>query len=238
MSETSDGGYAAVGSTRSFSIYIEALHFKVDATGAFQWLHNWGQINNQETLDQVELSDGRLLSVGYVNTSGSGGKDLFIFFSGADGGFLSGISNGGDHGAGDEYGASVAIVPNGGFIFCGYTESFGYGIRDVYVVKTDSLGLTESIAVESIFDPMSVDVIEPLCVPIFYPNPSIGIVELIGNPSFKEITLCDMQGRILKSWRNFRTTLDVSEFANGPYLFRATDRNGNITTSPLILNKP
>lgn len=236
--QTADGGYAVVGVTRSFSIYIEALHFKVDMVGGLQWLHNWGQINNQESLDQVELSDGRLLSVGYVNTAGSGGKDMFIFFTGPDGGFLSGISNGGDNGAGDEYGSSVAIVPNGGFIFCGYTESFGYGIRDVYVVKTDSMGLTQSIAVDSYFDPLSVDLTVRIDSPLFYPNPNMGVLEVGVQFTLSSICLTDVHGRVLRTWSHPSRKIDISSFANGTYLLRATDRQGNTTTFPLVLIKP
>lgn len=236
--QTADGGYAVVGVTRSFSVYIEALHFKVDMVGGLQWLHNWGQINNQESLDQVELPDGRLLSVGYVNTAGSGGRDMFILFTGPDGGFLSGISNGGDNGAGDEYGSSVAIVPNGGFIFCGYTESFGYGIRDVYVVKTDSVGLTQSIAVDSYFDPLSVDPIVRIDHPLFYPNPTVGKVEIGVQFDMSSICLTDVHGQVLRTWSHPSRIIDISSFVNGTYLLRATDHDGATTTFPLVLIKP
>jgi hypothetical protein len=235
--QTADGGYAAVGSTRSYSIFIEALHFKVDPTGNLQWLHDWGQINNQESLDQVELEDGRLLSVGYVNTSGFGGKDMFIFFTSSNGDFLSGISNGGDNGVGDEYGASVALVPDGGFIFCGYTESFGYGIRDVYVVKTDSLGLTQSNAVIPEFDPLSISTEVPSSKPSFYPNPSSGIVELGDHAAWHEVVLIDAIGRTQRTWKDPDIRLDLSDMPDGTYFLRATDFSGRVLTAPLVLLK-
>ncbi|MBK9421369.1 MAG: hypothetical protein IPN44_10005 [Flavobacteriales bacterium] len=235
--QTADGGYAAVGTTKSYSIYSEALHFKLDATGSLQWLRNWGQVNNQESLDQVELADGRLLSVGYVNTSGSGGKDMFIFFSSADGDFLAGISNGGDNGAGDEYGYSVAIVPDGGFVFCGYTESFGFGTRDVYLVKTDSVGLTQSIAVDSYFDPLSIQTSASLIKPFYYPDPTSGMVLLSEPTSWSKMVLFDATGRTMRSWAPPYGTLGFSDLTDGTYFLRGTDRAGQVVTSPLILQK-
>ncbi|MFZ1664726.1 MAG: T9SS type A sorting domain-containing protein [Flavobacteriales bacterium] len=235
--QTADGGYAAVGTTKSYSVYTEALHFKFDLNGNLQWVRNWGQVNNQESIDLVELSDGRLLSVGYVNTAGSGGKDMFIFFSTADGDFLEGISNGGDNGAGDEYGSSVAIVSDGGFVFCGYTQSFGFGIRDVYVVKTDSVGLTQSIAVDSYFDPLSIPTQGSSSKPIIYPNPTNGQV-LLSNPEvWQRVALFDAIGRTLHTWKPPYAEIEISDLQNGTYFLRCTDRSGQVTSSPLILQK-
>ena len=235
--QTSDGGYAAVGTTESYSTYTEALHFKVDALGSQQWLKNWGQVNNQESLDLVELNDGRFLSVGYVNTAGSGGKDMFILFTSSDGDFLAGISNGGDNGAGDEYGTSLAIVPDGGFAFCGYTESFGFGGRDIYVVKTDSVGLTQSIAVDSYFDPLSVSTINSEFIAFYYPNPNTGTVTLKNPESWSSVALFDATGRRLHAWLPSLGTLDLSGLNDGAYFLRGTDRSGAVVTAPLILQK-
>lgn len=154
--QTADGGYAAVGVTKSFSMFTEALHFKVDEAGASVWIEHLLQGAGEEYYDIAELTDGRLVAVGYVDGLGSGGKDIYMLFTNESGDFISGVTNGGDNGAGDEVGQAITVLPNGGCLIVGYTESFGFGVRDVYVVKTDSIGLTESIAVQAHFDPLDV----------------------------------------------------------------------------------
>jgi|GEM_PF-3554581 len=46
-------------------------------------------------------------------------------------------------GSGYEEGLSVVVMPNGGYVIGGGTESYGAGGRDIYIIKTDALGNVE-----------------------------------------------------------------------------------------------
>jgi hypothetical protein len=45
-------------------------------------------------------------------------------------------------GSGDDFGYSIQPTPDGGFVICGATASFGAGGKDVYLIKTNASGDT------------------------------------------------------------------------------------------------
>ncbi len=103
--QTIDGGFSIMGSTRSYSQWVEAYHLKINASGGEDWYRNWGQINDQEALEHVELPTGEFMSIGYTRTSGGGGKDMFLLKSatghrGVDGGPVGSGGSRGDRNSG------------------------------------------------------------------------------------------------------------------------------------------
>ncbi|MBN1970409.1 MAG: hypothetical protein JW870_13660 [Candidatus Delongbacteria bacterium] len=82
-------------------------------------------------LDVAPCNDG-----GFVVTGSSGG-DLFLTKYDTDGNLLWTVSYGGN---GSEGGNYVEQTQDGGYILCGWTDSYGSGNRDFYIIKTDSAG--------------------------------------------------------------------------------------------------
>jgi len=71
-----------------------------------------------------------------------------------------------------------------------------------------------------------------------YPNPSTGIVTLqtSGTAAIRNIAIMDMAGRLLQTVTHiaYKQQIDVSKLADGIYLLKTEDVNGNITQTKLI----
>ncbi|MEO0050715.1 MAG: T9SS type A sorting domain-containing protein, partial [candidate division WOR-3 bacterium] len=65
--------------------------------------------------------------------------DVFLVKTDANGDTIWTRTYGGEE---TDVGYSVQQTADGGYIIAGFTESFGAGMRDVYLIKTDSLGDT------------------------------------------------------------------------------------------------
>ncbi|MBK8581087.1 MAG: T9SS type A sorting domain-containing protein [Flavobacteriales bacterium] len=231
--QTQDGGFSIVGATRSFSQWVEHYHFKVDAIGVLQWEKHWGQVGDQEAYQHIQMSSGEFVTTGWTTTSGGGGKDMFIFLCDGQGDFIAQHTFGG---AEDDEGFSLDTIA-GGFVACGVTSSYGAGSNDVFVVRTDSNANTATEIVTTYFDPLSIPTPGTSSKPIIYPNPTYGPV-LLSNPEvWQRVALFDAIGRTLHTWKPPYAEIEISDLQNGTYFLRCTDRSGQVTSSPLILQK-
>jgi hypothetical protein len=81
--------------------------------------------------------DGGYAIAGYTGTHLS--CDVYLIRTGADGDTLWTRTYGGDR---DDIGLSVQQVSDGGYTIAGWTDSYGAGNQDVYVIRTDHQGDT------------------------------------------------------------------------------------------------
>ena len=139
--QTSDGGYVLGGITSSFSenglndMYL----VKTDAVGNEEWSETYGGINDDGAYSILQTSDGGYLLGGYSASfgNGSGDFDLYLVKTDANGNEEWSKTFGGE---GNEIIRSVFQTSDGGYILGGYTNSFGNGDMDMYLVKIDSEG--------------------------------------------------------------------------------------------------
>ncbi|MCK4941142.1 hypothetical protein KAS45_03535 [candidate division WOR-3 bacterium] len=131
-------GYLIVGYTASFGAGNDDIYLiRADSLGDTLWTETYGGALDERAKSICEVLFGAYIIVGYTASYGAGGTDLYvleinpyngnIYWSGVYGGFA------------DEEGSSVQFQPTGGyeqyFIVTGYTESFGAGIEDAWLLK-------------------------------------------------------------------------------------------------------
>jgi hypothetical protein len=138
--QTADGGYAIAGATTSFGAgLLDVYVVKLDAKGNLQWTKTIGgpasEIGNFHSL--IQTSDGGYAIAGLTQSFGAGEWDVYVVKLGANGNLQWTKTTGGPK---DDWGSSLIQTSDGGYAIAGFTNSFGAGQLDVYVVKLDKNG--------------------------------------------------------------------------------------------------
>ena len=92
--------------------------------------------------DVISVSDNGSVFAGDTNSFGAGSKDFCLVKLSSTSGREWEKAFGGTK---DDGAQALVQAPDGGFVLAGYTESFGAGGRDMYVVKTNANGDAVSV---------------------------------------------------------------------------------------------
>jgi hypothetical protein len=99
----------------------------------------YGGPDNDFGYSVQQTTDGGYIVAGETYSIGSGYSDVYLIKTDAHGDTLWTRTFGG---ANFDYGWSVHQTADGGYVIAGSTWSFGAGVRDVYLIKTDASGDT------------------------------------------------------------------------------------------------
>ncbi len=133
VQQTSDGGYIVAVMTSGR--YARVTLIKTDAQGDTLWTRDLGSTIMSEGYSVRQTSDG-----GYIIAAGPGMDfDVYLIKTNASGDTLWTRSYGGTR---SDCGYSVQQTSDGGYVIAGYTLSFGAGVYDVYLIKTNASGDT------------------------------------------------------------------------------------------------
>jgi len=136
--QTSDGGYIVAGWTWSFGGGgPDFFLIKTDASGNVQWAKTYGGTGDDRAYSVQQTSDGGYIVAGYTYSLGAGGRDFFLVKTDANGNLQWAKTYGGTSW---EEAYSVRQTSDGGYIVAGWTVSFGAGLGDFFLIKTDANG--------------------------------------------------------------------------------------------------
>ncbi|MFH1320788.1 MAG: DNRLRE domain-containing protein [Bacteroidota bacterium] len=138
VKQANDGGYIIVGRTESFGAgNADVLLIKTDTIGNLEWVKTFGGSNIDHCKTVLQTSLGEYVISGLTSSFGSGNYDAQLLKTDGQGNLIWARTYGGSN---DELGWALQQTDGGGYLIGGYTNSFGAGNNDVYIIKTNCDG--------------------------------------------------------------------------------------------------
>jgi hypothetical protein len=101
------------------------------------WNKTYGGASIDYGMSVALAGDGGYAIAGYTNSYGAGGFDVYLVKTDASGSVQWSKTYGGPN---NDYGVTVASTNDGGYAIAGETSSYGAGLTDFFLVKTDASG--------------------------------------------------------------------------------------------------
>ena len=138
VQQTTDGGYIITGYTFTYSAGMCDIYLiKTDSSGDTVWTQTFGGSSFTWGYSVQQTSDGGYIIAGATDSYGAGVNDVYLIKTNSSGDSLWTQTFGGSN---YDAGYSVQQTTDGAYIITGATASYGAGIDDVYLIKTNSSG--------------------------------------------------------------------------------------------------
>ena len=135
---TNDGGYLIVGRSTTFGAGDSDLWLiKTNSLGNMQWNKTIGGIGYDKAWRIIKTSDGNYAFAGITNSFGAGENDYWLLKTDYQGNVMWNTTIGG---IGDDRARCLINTLDGGFLLTGWSNSYGAGGLDIWLVKTDAFG--------------------------------------------------------------------------------------------------
>lgn len=139
MAATSDGGFVMAGVTETTDLSYQMFVVRTDANGDTLWTKTYGGPQWDIAKKIIALADGGFALVGQTYSYGNGQGDAYLLRLDMLGDTIWTRTYGGTNPDGLN---SIGSTSDGGFILAGYTESAGMGGKDIWILRTASIGDT------------------------------------------------------------------------------------------------
>ncbi len=137
VAATLDGGFLVTGYTFSRGTGdADMLVLKTDSRGGIQWYRLFGGRGTEYGFGCCVSDNGYLLT-GYTTSYGEGSRDLLAVKVDLEG---NEVWSGTYGGRGWDVGTAACEDGDGGYLLSGFTNSFGAGEEDIFIVRIDENG--------------------------------------------------------------------------------------------------
>jgi hypothetical protein len=209
---TNDGGFIMCGSIRPGGIPWPGLDYdfyllKTDNFGNEQWRRSIGYDDRVERGACLDLTDDGGFIIGGHTDYGAGHNDIWLVKTDENGDTLWTQYHGGLYNDGI---SDICVTPDGGYLLCGCTQSYGMGGLDIYLIKTNSNGLVTGL------DEMS----DALSNVLVRPNPGNGIFYINDCPDDISFLVYNIDGKVIMDGIKNGTgdKIDISFLSSGIYV--------------------
>jgi hypothetical protein len=103
------------------------------------WTKNFGGVSADIGFSVQQTADKGFILTGLTESFGSGLADIWLLKTDSSGDTLWTKTFGGSN---NEWGKAVRQTTDGGYVLVGWTESYGAGDKDAWLIKTNELGDT------------------------------------------------------------------------------------------------
>jgi len=138
IKEAFDRHYIIAGTTSSFGYGAkDALLMLIDSMGQKVWEKNYGgALTDVAKKVIVNPADSGFIFTGHTNSLGNGGYDVYVVRTNKHGDIIWQKTFGGFDW---DFGNDLTFAPDGNVVVCGYTYSMGYGKKDGYILKLNTI---------------------------------------------------------------------------------------------------
>ncbi len=136
--QTGDGGFVIVGGTQSFGAgNYDVWLVKTDASGNALWNRTYGGGSLDSAEAVVQTVDGGYLIAGATWSVGAGNGDVWLIKTDVSGNVQWNRTYGG---TGADMAHALLRTNDGGYAVAAYTESYGAGASDFWLIRVDASG--------------------------------------------------------------------------------------------------
>ena len=133
ITPTKDGGFIVAGCTEALDNGESRVYLiKIDESGNTFWERTFGGEKDDVAYAIAPAKGGNFIVAGYTKSFGNGKSDVYLLKIDEDGNITWEETFGEEK---DDIAYAIIRTEDKKFIISGYTESFGNGKKDIYLIK-------------------------------------------------------------------------------------------------------